>query len=61
MASSFTNLIDQLGDVAMLIAASQMLSIVPAVVCYGFILSAELIRIVVVAWRWILRLVPMAG
>lgn len=56
-----SRLIDQLGDVAMIIAASNLLNIVPAIGCYSIVLTMELFRLLIVAWRWFLRIVPTAG
>jgi hypothetical protein len=52
----YTNLM----DFAWLVAASQIVLIAPAVACYSIILVLEVIRFVLVMYRWLVSLEPIA-
>jgi hypothetical protein len=46
---------------AWLIAASGLIWIVPSLICYGIILTIEVVRWAYIIWRYIINIVPFAG
>jgi hypothetical protein len=55
------NLLDQFADSAWLIAGSQMIGLSVTVFFTSMILIMEGVRLIVVLWRWLLRMIPVMG
>jgi hypothetical protein len=59
LADTVDRVYTSISDFAWLIAASQIIYIVPTVAVWGIILTLEVIRFIFIAYRWIVRILPL--